>query len=67
MPFQLLDGVDAIDFSGLTSQLTSAISGATVLQVIGASIVAPISIFFVVWGSRKIIRSLRHALHGRLG
>ena len=67
MPFYLLDGVDAIDFSGLTSQLTSAISGSTVLQVIGAAIVAPISIFFVVWGSKKIISSLRKALKGRLG
>ena len=54
----------AIDFSGLTSQLSSTLNATTVLTVMGAVIGATATIFLAVWGGRKIINSIQEVMNG---
>ena len=52
----------AIDFSGLTTQLSSVLNASTVLTVMGAVIGATATIFLAVWGGRKIIGGIQSAI-----
>ena len=52
----------AIDFSGLTSQLSATLNATTVLTVMGAVIGATATIFLAVWGGRKIIGGIQSAI-----
>ena len=57
----------SVDFSALTTQLSTAINAETVLTVMGTVVTATIGIFLAVWGGRKIIGSIQSALkRGRI-
>lgn len=62
-----MENANALDFSALTTQLSTAINATTVLTVMGTVVTATIGIFLAVWGGRKIIYGIQRALkHGRI-
>lgn len=69
----LLEGADAsqvaqsLDFSNLTNALTSAITPAQVLTVMGIVVGATATLFLTVWGGRKIISGVQSVIkRGRI-
>lgn len=53
---------NSLDFSTLTSTLSSQINGETVLTVMGAVVGATVGIFLITWGGRKIVYGIQNAL-----
>lgn len=48
------------------STLTTAINPADILKVLGICITAAATIYFTMWGVRKLVKVMRSALKGRL-
>lgn len=53
---------NALDFSALTNQLSSAITPEMILTIMGTIVGATATIFLVQWGGRKIISAFQSAL-----
>lgn len=61
---EISNGIQDIDFSSLTSQLSNSLNPTTVLTIMGTVVGATAGIFLAVWGGRKIINAIQDTLKG---